>query len=141
MSTTSGAYVGGQFQGLEAVAGQADHLDVGEPSHDGGKTLADDSLVVGDEDPHDAAIGSAGVVAPPSGTAAATCQPDAVGPDSTSPPNSSRRSAMPRQAEATTTPRQGRGCGGGRGIVVDVSDTASGAHVRARMWVRRARVS
>ena len=81
ISTTSGA-ARRRADGVLAVAGGADDVDVGQPLADGDQSVADERLVVDDEQLH-------------AGTTACTRQPLSCGPAVSVPPRSSIRSRMP----------------------------------------------
>ena len=82
ISTTSGLVLGGERDRLLAVGGGADELDPVEQPEQRAEALADDALVVGQQDPY-------------AGSHSSTRKPSSVGPAFRRPPSSSARSRMP----------------------------------------------
>ncbi len=93
--------VGGrrQLDGFLPVGGRSHDLDPGHEPEQGDEAVADDGLVVGDDDPHACSATVTPLVDArpvPFGSSTATRQPvPPAGPAVIEPPSSSRRSRMP----------------------------------------------
>ena len=81
--TTSGSCSRAKRERLLAVGGGADELDPVEQAEQGAEALADDALVVGEQDADHA------------GSHSSTRKPSVVGSARSRPPSSSARSRMP----------------------------------------------
>ena len=89
MRITSGRAGGRERDRLLAVGGRADHLDAGQQLEQHRQALADDALVVGQQDADRV------LVAGHAGRNSSTRKPSEVGAAASRPPSSSARSRIP----------------------------------------------